>query len=329
MRAPAGQPAGARICFYIAALCGRDLPMTRRLQREKAARYQMGSYAFTTKGISRFDIRDPYHIAVSLTWPQFLATLLGLYLTVNLLFATLYTLVPGSVVAARRGNFFDAFFFSFETLATVGYGEMYPGNFYGHLVACAEIACGVAFTAIITGLTFVRFSRPKAKFIVADSPVVSRYNGQPTLMLRVGNGRPGLMADVTAQLNVLLSETTLEGTVFRRSHSLTLIRNHLPILPLAWTIMHLIDESSPLYGFDSARLVKTDARLFLSIKARDPSLSAEVYDMRGFRPEDISFGMRYVDAVSVADDGATVLEMDLISTIEPDGPSHPGRGGLV
>jgi inward rectifier potassium channel len=297
--------------------------------RQKSAHYQLGSVAFTTKGISRFDLRDPYHVAVTLTWPQFLLTLLGLYLCVNLLFATLYTLVPGSVVNAHTHNFADAFFFSFETLATVGYGEMYPGNLYGHIVACAEITSGIAFTAILTGLTFVRFSRPRAKFVVAENLVVTRYNGKPTLMLRVGNGRPGLMADVRVQLNVLLSETTLEGIMFRRSHSLHLARDHLPILPLAWTLMHTIDDASPLFGMDSAALVEAEARLFVSIEARDPSLSATVYDLRNFRPQDVAFGMRYIDAVSISDDGSTVMDLDLISAMEPDGHTHKGLGGLA
>ena len=296
---------------------------------QKAARYQMGGIAFTTKGISRFDLRDPYHVAVTLTWPQFLAALLGLYLSVNLLFAALYTLVPGSVANAQPGNFAEAFFFSFETLATVGYGEMYPGNLYGHIVACVEITSGVAFTAILTGLTFVRFSRPRSKFVVADHLVVARYNGTPTLMLRIGNGRPGLMADVRAQLHVLLSETTLEGVLFRRSFTLPLLRNHLPVLPLAWTLMHEIDEKSPIYGMDSAALTAAGARLFVAIEARDPSLSAVVYDLHNFRPEDVLFGMRYADAVSVQEDGTTVLDLALISSIERDGPAHAGIGGLV
>jgi inward rectifier potassium channel len=297
--------------------------------RQKAARYQVGGYAFTTKGISRFDLRDPYHIAVTLTWPQFLLTLLGVYLAVNLLFAALYTLVPGSVVNVRPGNFPEAFFFSFETLATVGYGEMYPGNLYGHIVACAEITSGVAFTAILTGLTFVRFSRPKSKFVIANKMVVARYNGTPTLMLRIGNGRPGLIADVHAQLNVLLSETSLEGVTFRHSYSLKLIRGHLPILPLAWTVMHPIDEGSPIFGMDSEKLVQADARLFLSLEARDPSISALVYELRNYQPQDVAFGMHYIDAVTTEADGSTVMDLDMISAIEKDGPTHPGLGGLV
>ena len=147
---------------------------------ERVARVRLGSYEFRKKGISRFDLRDPYRLAVALTWPQFLAALLALYLSVNVVFATLFWLVPGSVANARPGSFADAFFFSIETLATVGYGEMYPATLYGRVVAAMAIPCGLAFTAILTGLTFVRFSRPRAKLIFAANPVVAMHNGKPT-----------------------------------------------------------------------------------------------------------------------------------------------------
>ena len=146
---------------------------------EKVARVRLGSYEFRKRGVSRFDLRDPYHLAVTLTWPQFLAALFVLYLSVNIVFATLFWLVPGSVANARLGSFADAFFFSIETLATVGYGEMYPATGYGRLVAGSEIVCGLAFTVILTGLTFVRFSRPRAKFIFAANPVVAMHKGEP------------------------------------------------------------------------------------------------------------------------------------------------------
>src|SRR5713226_6429288 len=181
-----------------------------RVPREKAARVRLGSYEFKKKGVSRFDLRDPYHLAVALTWPQFLAALLALYLSVNVVFTTLFWLVPGSVANARPDSFSDAFFFSIETLATVGYGKMYPATLHGHMVASIEIVCGLAFTAVLTGLTFVRFSRPRAKLIFAVHPVVAMHNGKPTLMVRIGNGRAALLADARAQLNVLLTETTTE-----------------------------------------------------------------------------------------------------------------------
>ena len=165
---------------------GRD-PRTRieRDPHEKAARVRLGSFEFKKKGISRFDVRDPYHLAVALTWRQFLATLLAIYLFVNLVFATLFSLIPGSVANARPHSFRDAFFFSIETLATVGYGEMHPATLYGHLIAATEIVSGLAFTAILTGLTFVRFSRPRVKLVFAQNPVVATHNAKPTLMLRV------------------------------------------------------------------------------------------------------------------------------------------------
>jgi inward rectifier potassium channel len=140
-------------------------------RREKAARVRLGAFEFKKLGISRFDVRDPYHFAVALTWPGYLLALFALYLSVNLVFAALFWLVPGSVANARPGKFADALFFSIETIGTVGYGDMHPATLYGHAVASGEIVCGLAFTAILTGLTFVRFSRPRAKLVFAANPV--------------------------------------------------------------------------------------------------------------------------------------------------------------
>ena len=165
---------------------------------EKVARVRLGSYEFRKRGVSRFDLRDPYHLAVTLTWPQFLAALFLLYLSVNIVFATLFWLAPGSVANARSNSFSDVFFFSIETLSTVGYGDMYPAAPYGRAVAGIEIACGLAFTAILTGLTFVRFSRPRAKMIFAANPVVAIHNGKPTLMVRISNTRAAVLLDATA-----------------------------------------------------------------------------------------------------------------------------------
>ena len=173
-----------------------------RFPFERAARVRAGSVEFELRGISRFDPRDPYYFAIALTWPQFLMALFALYLSVNVVFAALYWLVPGSVANARPGSFADTFFFSIDTLATVGYGEMYPATLYGHVVAAIEIVCGLAFTAILTGLTFVRFSRPRSKLIFAANPVVAMHNGKPTLMVRIGNGRATMLTEGAAKLNL-------------------------------------------------------------------------------------------------------------------------------
>ena len=290
----------------------------RRKPREKSARVRLGAYEFTKKGVSRFDLRDPYHLAITLTWPQFLAALFALYLIVNTVFATLFWLVPGSVANARPGSFMDVLFFSIETLATVGYGDMYPATLYGHVVASSEILCGLAFTAILTGLTFVRFSRPRATLIFAANPVMATHNGKPTLMLRIGNGRAGLLTDAAAKLNVLLAVMTTEGKLFRSAHELRLERARIPAFPLSWTLMHVLDERSPLHGFDLEQFIAADARVFVTVEARDPALATVVHDLRNYTPEDIRFGMRYADAVTTAEDGTLVADLTRIGALEPD-----------
>jgi len=291
------------------------------VEREPAdgvARLRLGSYEFKKKGVSRFDLRDPYHLAVALTWPQFLAVMLALYLSVNVVFTILFWLVPGSVANARPDSFSDAFFFSIETLATVGYGKMYPATLHGHMVASIEIVCGLAFTAVLTGLTFVRFSRPRAKLVFAANPVVAMHNGKPTLMVRIGNGRAAVLADAKAQLNVLLTETTTEGKVFHRAQELQLERAHIPFFPLFWTLMHVLDERSPLNGYDAARAVKANTQVFVAIEARDPTLATTAHDIRNYPAEEIRFGMRYKEVVTTATDGTPVLDLTAIGALEPD-----------
>jgi inward rectifier potassium channel len=271
-------------------------------------------------------MRDPYHLAIALTSRQFIATLLTIYLLVNIAFATCFWLVPGSVANARPHSFSDAFFFSIETLATVGYGWMYPVTLYGHVIAATEIVCGLGFTAILTGLTFVRFSRPRAKLVFASHPVVATHDGEPTLMLRVGNGRANVLLDATAKLNVLLTVTTAEGTLFRRAQELRLERAHLPFFPFTWTLMHVMDKRSPMYGYDAARMASERAQVFVTLEARDPTLGTLVHELRNFAPEDIRFGMRYADAITTDDDGTPVADFTRIGEIGPDLGDHPEQG---
>jgi len=290
------------------------------------ARIRLGSYEFKKKGVSRFDLRDPYHLAVALTWSQFLASLLAFYLAVNVAFAALFWLAPGSVGHARPGSFLDSFFFSIETVSTVGYGEMYPATLYGHLIASVEIVCGLAFTAILTSLTFVRFSRPRAKLIFAGNPVAAMHNGKPTLMVRIGNGRVGVLAEAVAKLNVFLVDTTAQGMSFRRAHELRLERTRIPIFTNFWTLMHVLDEQSPLHRYDAARAIEADARVFVTIEARDPTLATVVHDARFYAPQDKRFGMRYADAVSAAADGTLVADLELVGALEPSVVDHQEVG---
>ncbi|MEO8927281.1 MAG: hypothetical protein ABI306_08970 [Caulobacteraceae bacterium] len=168
---------------------------------------------------------------------------------------------------------------------------------------------------------FVRFSKPKAKILYADNAVITRHNGRPTLMVRIGNGRTELLTDLKVQLNILLHETSREGRTYRRVHELRLVRGGLPIFPLTHTLMHDIDERSPLAGLDGAGLAATDARLLLTLEARDPGLAAMVYDLRTYAAAQICFGMHYSDTVSEEEDGRILVDLRRISIIEPDDPA--------
>jgi inward rectifier potassium channel len=272
---------------------------------------------FAKIGASRYDLTDPYHLALTVRWPTFAAGVFGAYGLINLLFALLYLAQPGCIAHARPGSMPDAFFFSIETLATVGYGVMAPAGLYGHLVASAEIVTGMAFTAIMTGLVFVRFSKAKAKILYADVAVIARHNGRQTLMFRIGNARTSVMTQLRVEANALVQEETAEGGRYRRLHELPLIRSSIPVFPMVLTLMHDIDEHSPLTGLDEAALAESDLTIILSIEARDPQLAATVYDMKAYFARDIRPRMRFVGAVT-QEEGRTVADLRRISEIEPD-----------
>jgi inward rectifier potassium channel len=277
-------------------------------------------------GASEFEFSDPYHVALTVHWPTFVAGVFSLYTLITSLFAGLYLLQPGCVANARNPP--DYFFFSIETLATVGYGVMAPVNLYGHLVSSAEIVTGMAFTAIMTGLVFVRFSRARAKIVFADVAVVSQHNGRPTLMVRIGNGRTTLLTQTSVQVNAFINEDTAEGGRFRRICELRLTRGTLPIFPLITTFMHVIDNESPLAVFDLATLSESDLRLIVTVQARDPKLGAFVYDHKSYAASDVRPGMRYADAITVQESGLVIGDLTRISTLEPDtafGDANPEK----
>ena len=198
----------------------------KRNPRERAARVRLGSLEFKKNGVSRFDMRDPYHLAVALTWPQFLATLLVTYLLVNVAFAT-------------------------------------------------------------------------------------------GLSLRVGNGPAHVLMDAEAKLSILLSLATAEGKLFRCAQELRLERAYLPVVPLTWTLMHVMDERSPLHGYDAAQVVAALAQVFVTLEARDPMFATSVHEIRNYPPKDIRFGMRYVDAITTEEDGMPVADLTQIGEMEP------------
>jgi inward rectifier potassium channel len=279
-------------------------------------RVRNSAFDLRKTGVPRFDLRDPYHLAVTTSWPIFIAIAFTAVMLLNGVFAVLYLQQPGAIQNLGRGDVLRAFFFSLETLATVGYGEMAPASTYGHVVAAAEILLGMAFTAIFTGLIFVRFSRPQSRILFADKAVIHTHNGAPTLMVRIANGRLTMMTHAQARLAMLVVEMSDEGQSFRRVYDLSLQRDNLPLFPLTWTLMHVIDAASPLHGLTAEDLQAAQTRLFLAVEARDAALGAQVQDLSQFEHHQIVFGMRYSDAVTSDEQGRTLADLGRLSLIE-------------
>ena len=288
-------------------------------RRKLPSSFSIGTQDFIQKNLTPTNLRDPYYFAVSLSARGFAVFFLLAELTINTVFALLYLAVPGCVSNMRLGYPADAFFFSLETLATIGYGVMAPATTYGHVVSACEIVTGTAFTAIITGLLFLRFSRPKARIVYADHPVVTTHNGKPTLMLRLGNGRSSFMTNAVFSLHALTRQVSIEGQHQRGIQDLRLVRPRLPVFAIFTTLMHVIDEDSPLHRRDARPDIPDDLRLVITMTARDQTTGQNVSDLHAFLGADIKVGMRYVDAIRVLDDNRLVADYASISAMEADG----------
>jgi inward rectifier potassium channel len=251
--------------------------------------------------------RELYHWLLTLSWPKFSVVIFAAYFFVNLLFALVY-LAGGGIAEMRPGSFSDAFFFSVETLATVGYGHMYPDTLFGHSVSTVEIMVGLFGVAAITGLIFVRFCRPTAA-VAFSSPLVHRpYDGRPTLMFRVANIRQHSMAEAEFRLMLLRERTNQEGESYVRFYPLQLEYDRLIAFPAAVTIRHVITEDSPLHGLAREDFEKYGVRFLASVVCIDTVIPASVQSQKYYSWRDIQFGRRFVEIYT--DEGENLLAVD-------------------
>jgi inward rectifier potassium channel len=265
------------------------------MKRSAAIKLQAGHREFIKLNARKYDWRDIYHLILTLTWPQFAGMVLGIYLCINLIFATLYFLGGNCIAELIPGSYSDDFFFSVETLATVGYGHAYPATLYGHCVATLEILVGLFGLAVLTGLIFVRFSRPTARIRFSTVAVVAPFDGTPTLMVRLANLRHHAMVEAEFRVLFMRSELTKEGEDVRRFYPLRLQFDHLISFPAALTLRHVIDETSPLFGLNSEDLKLTDTRMLVSIVCVDPVIQAPVQSQTEYVHEQIAWNRRFAE----------------------------------
>jgi inward rectifier potassium channel len=277
---------------------------------QKAVRVRVGETDALKVGLSSAPWRDPYYVVLTLRWPAFFAGVLGFYGLANLLFALLYWADPTSVAGAQHhGRFLSDFFFSVETLATVGYGALFPDDLYGHALSSLEIVFGLILAAIITGLVFARFSRPRARLLFSDVAVVAPYEGKTALMTRLVSERNQAIADATARMMVLREIRTPEGHVMRRFTDLNVVRSFSPIVALSWTLIHIIDETSPLWGKTIDDLDAEDVSIFVSIGGYDEGISARIVARKTYPTHRIRYGHTFHDIMSDSPDGTIILDL--------------------
>ena len=266
------------------------------------------------KKAASFD--DFYHRALTISWSR-LAMLTGaVYVGVNALFAILYLLQTGAINGARQGNFSDAFFFSVQTMGTIGYGVLSPATLYANILVTCESMLGMVTVAVVTGLVFARISIPTAKIRFGRYVVVSPFQSVPALQIRIANERRNkiLQAEVTATL--LRFETTAEGVLMRRFYDLELVRSKSPVFELTFSLMHVITPSSPLATSTAQTLEAEQAELVITVAGLDETMGQTIHARHSYQWDEVLWNYRFVDIFARADRFITELDMDRFNDVE-------------
>ncbi len=289
---------------------------------------KVGRREVITQGIVRPIFHDLFHHFMTVSWPRLFATLAAFFLVFDLLFGFLYYLIPGCIANLNPAGFAGDFFFSVETLATVGYGEMHPETFYGHFIAMIEIFVGLMSLALITGLMFARFSRPQARFLFSRNAVVRPIAGKPTLIFRAANERQNVVQDASARLRMLRDEVTEEGYRIRRIVDLPLLRSQHPMFALGWTIMHVIDDASPLRSETAESLSNSPAAFILSVSGTDENTGQTLMARSEYSSADIRWNSTFLDILEEAPDGTLHVDYSKFHEVEPlqvSDEAHPAN----
>ncbi|WP_026103954.1 ion channel [Anabaena sp. PCC 7108] len=261
--------------------------------------------------------RDPYHLLLTIPWVGFLILICVFYVAINALFASAYWLGGDCIANAQPGSFADAFFFSVQTLASIGYGAMYPKTTYANIIVTIEAMIGVVGIAVMTGLAFARFSRPTARVIFSRVAVITPHQGVPTLAFRTANQRRNMILEAQMRMYLMRDEITVEGYSMRRIYDLKLLRHQTPNFSLSWLVMHIIDESSPLYGMTAELLTQTNSLLMVSVSGIDETVAQVVHARHSYSANQILWNRRFVDIMHHTPDGHRYVDYNHFHDVLP------------
>jgi inward rectifier potassium channel len=289
----------------------------KRPSAQRTRRMRFAEREVVRHGLQHRVWQDLYHYCMTISWPLFLASWAGLFIAFNLVFSTLYWLVPGCISNLNPPGFLGNFFFSIETLATVGYGDMHPVNTYGHTLAAVEILLGITNIALVTGVMFARFSRPTARFLFATVAVVRPLDGKTVLMFRAANARQNIIMEASAQLRLIRDTVSVEGYRMRRVEDLVLVRSEHPLFVLGWNILHVIDAGSPLHGATAASLEAQRATINLTLSGTDETTGQVLMARHAYPSSALRWGHTFRDILTSSDDGLDHFDYTKFNEVEP------------
>lgn len=268
------------------------------------------------EGLQGNRIHDIYHFLVRAKWPLVLLCVAVAFVATNVLFALGYVMV-GGVENARPGSFVDAFFFSVQTLSTIGYGEMVPHSAAANSMMTVQALTGGFGLALMTGLVFAKFSLPTSRVKFSQVAVICDYRGRRCLMFRMANERDDRIVQPQLQVVLLRSQPEQSGGFFIQVHDLALVRDHHAFLSLTWSVMHPIDELSPLWDATPDSLAHERAVVIVSMVGLDEGLSQTVFAHHSYHPQDIRWDSRFVDVIRPSDEGGWVVDYTLFDEVVP------------
>ena len=280
-----------------------------------------GSFNVQRRGLGFWATVTPYHVLVSMSWPRFLGLAAALFMVINVAFGVGFWLLgPEAMMSPGAekfgGSFLQAFFFSVETFATIGYGHLAPMGIPANVLMTMESVVGVLAQALVTGFTFARFSRPTASILWSRNAIVAPYRGGTALMFRIVNQRSNQLIELHAQ--ALLAQMTTTPTGRKRSfEGLTLERSQVTFFPLTWTVVHPIDEASPLWGVSEDQLLAQDAEILVLLSGYDETFAQQVHTRSSYKADEVVWNARFKNIFNAnAEAGDVTLEVQRVHEYE-------------
>jgi inward rectifier potassium channel len=260
---------------------------------------------------------DFYHVVLLMSWWVFFTGLAGSFVLINAIFACFYYLDPHAFAHGQPSTFWASFLFSVQTIGSLSYTVSVPDSVFANAMVSVEAFVGIVYMGVVTALLFARFSRPFARVLFSNVALITPFDGVPTLMFRAANQRGNQVLDASVNVTFARRTTTREGIVMRRFEELPLMRARTSLFALSWTIMHKIDEKSPLRGLSLDDMRANQVELVVLLSGRDDTLADTIYARHAYRPEELVWNHRFVDVLSISPQGRGVVDLRRFHDTEP------------